>query len=77
MSSNYPLDRDARQALRQSHTRRIVARAQAEAALYGISISCTYGHHADEDGYGCANTGTGCLCQCHDHTTPGGTDGQG
>lgn len=61
--SGYPTHRGERTALRERHATRIVARAAAEAALYGLSIMCIHGEHAPD---GCRNAGTGCLCQCHD-----------
>lgn len=31
-----------------------------------LSIRCIAGNHAPD---GCQNTGTGCLCECHDTNT--------
>lgn len=60
---SYPLHRGERRARRQMAADRIRATAEAEAKLVGLSINCRHGHHAPR---GCRNTGTGCLCECHD-----------
>ena len=66
----YPTDIAERRALREERQRAIIADARARAAVTGSSINCRHGNHRRrEDPYGwvgCANDGTGCLCECHD-----------
>lgn len=39
---------------------------EQNARRLGRSLKCgEHGQHANQDG-GCANDGTGCLCECHD-----------
>lgn len=68
--ADYPLSRARRDDVREAHRARILAKAEAEATLYGQSIRCRestiYGNHEPAPNPGCTNTGTNCLCPCHD-----------
>ncbi len=68
-TADYPLDRAGRRKLRAERRQEALARAERAAAVAGMSINCerrtSYGTHPTE-GPGCANTGIGCLCACHD-----------
>lgn len=43
----------------------VLADAERQAAIAGLSMNCEYGKHADQR-YGCKNDGSGCICECHD-----------
>lgn len=62
---NYAGTAAARAAHRRSIHTRIAAASQHEADRLGRSPKCAHAEHADQPG-GCANDGTGCLCECHD-----------
>lgn len=69
--SSYPKDASDRQRMRAAARRELLKQAEAMATVYGRSINCgnwpapVVPHHAGELG-GCANDGSGCLCECHD-----------
>lgn len=71
----YPRTTGGRQLLRDTYRRRIVERAEREAAMVGLSIKCRGEgmavQHATAPG-GCANNGSGCLCECHDEVVRDG-----
>jgi hypothetical protein len=63
---NWPLTRAERAAERERIREAALAAARRDALRFARSIRCgERGHHADLPG-GCANDGTGCLCECHD-----------
>ncbi|MER7167001.1 hypothetical protein ABT336_13165 [Micromonospora sp. NPDC000207] len=70
--TGHPLAASTRARLRADHRRRILAQAEQEARLHGLSAKCrgydnelaVPRHSSHEDG--CRNDGTTCLCACHD-----------
>ena len=75
-SRPFPLDTDARQTARDEIKADCLRRAEIEAGQTGRSMKCNgYGNqfprlHSDHPG-GCANDGSGCVCECHDQIAPG------
>jgi hypothetical protein len=80
-AGRYPVgDPAAREAIRDRLYRQHMTAARAVAARAGRSPKCAgiltqegepqpRPWHTDQPG-GCRNTGTGCLCPCHDRTQP-------
>lgn len=66
---DYPLNHLARRYRRDQISAAVMERARIEARQLGRSIKCQADRHSDQT-EGCANDGTGCLCDCHD-TVPG------
>lgn len=63
---DHPLVAADRERRRQQILDEQILAARRIAARVGRSVKCgEYGQHADQEG-GCANDGTGCLCECHD-----------
>lgn len=72
----YPSDWQNRAEIRTRIRAEQRARAERDAARLGRSIKCGIDkRHADQVG-GCANDGTGCVCECHDGPTAVITIGQ-
>lgn len=73
--SRYPLDAQDRAVVRREIRERVMAEAHRQAATLGRSMKCGgWGgiappRHAGAEYDGCANDGTGCVCECHDPTT--------
>ena len=66
MSRHYPSTTVERAARREQYVGHAVRLGVEQAERLGRSIKCgELGRHStDEDG--CANDGSGCLCECHD-----------
>jgi hypothetical protein len=68
-----------RKKARAVMTAAIMASAQREAEIAGRSWNCEVGHHrriVDAYAVGCANDGSGCLCDCHDDQVGGVSNDQ-
>lgn len=67
----YPNTPEGRGKAREHIRKIVIARAEIEAKKQERSLRCQQGDHrvTDPDGQyrrGCANSGAGCLCECHD-----------
>jgi hypothetical protein len=58
--AQFPLDEESRDLIRAEITDEYVLRAMRSAGDHMRSIRCQRGDHR------CRNTGTTCLCLCHD-----------
>ena len=56
----YPRDERRREAKRIQMYEEALLIASHKATKLGLSYRCAHGDH------GCQNSGTGCMCRCHD-----------
>lgn len=59
---DYPWDAAEREAIRLWRYEEAILRATRAGTRYGLSMRCERGDH------GCRNSGSTCLCRCHDRT---------
>jgi hypothetical protein len=58
---------EGRPKVRAHIRRQVLAAAEAEATVAGLSHACRNGHHFSATGpSGCRNDGSDCICECHD-----------
>lgn len=71
MAASFPVDAPQRAVVRREMRDKILADAERRIRQAGRSMKCAgWGgisnpRHAGQE-HGCANDGTGCVCECHD-----------
>jgi hypothetical protein len=69
--ADYPLEGDAREDLRVGWMEVFIQRGIRKGLDYGLSLNCSVDRRAHRplSEHVCKNTGSTCLCACHDRRT--------